>query len=59
MRNKSKINATSLSELGEIYTPENMAIMAAISNFRSIIQLDDLISPTFEDDSQSIGRLRS
>lgn len=61
MRNKSKINPTRLSELGEIYTPEKMVIMSAISNFSNIFQLDYLISLTFEDDSQSIyhGQLRS
>lgn len=61
MRNKSKINPTSLSELGEIYTPEKMAIMSAISNFSSIFQLDYLISLPFEDASRSIyhGQLRS
>lgn len=61
MENRRKKNPTSLSELGEIYTPENMAIMSAISNLSSIFQLDHLVSLTFEDESQSIyhDQLRS
>lgn len=58
---KAEKNPTSLSELGEIYTRGNTAIMSAMSNFSSIFQLDYLISLTLEDDSQSIyhGQLRS